>query len=134
MDLEFIDIDINYVKPKATIHMSGRLGFNTEAIKVMNLKEKKFFKVALSKSEGIGNGNIYLIDDENFEGTAKISKAGDYYYLNVGGLFDKIGVDYKTYSVIYDLVKEQYGTRDMFVLKQRKPKLRRDKKQEQIED
>lgn len=134
MDLEFIDIDLKYVKPKATIHMSGRLGFNSEAAKVMKLKDKRYFKVALSKAEGIGNGNIYLIDDEHFEGTAKVSKAGDYYYLNVGGLFDNIGVDYKGFSIIYDIKKEQYGSKDMFALKQRKPKPRGDKKQDNNED
>ena len=111
----------------STIHISGRLGFNAEAIKFMNLEKRKYFRVAINEEESVSNGNIYLIDDEEFNGTAKVSKAGDYYYLNVGGLFDKLDIDYKKYSVIYDIKKEQYNLKDMFVLKRRSPKLRAQK-------
>ena len=120
INLKFIEIDTNPIKPKATIHASGRLGFNLEAINFMELDKKKYFKVAIQDENGVGVNNIYLIEQGNSTGAAKVAKAGDYYYLNVGTLFDDIEEDYKNFTVIYDIKMELYNGRDMFVLKKRK--------------
>ena len=86
----------------------------------MELDKKKYFKVAIQDENGVGVNNIYLIEQGNSTGAAKVAKAGDYYYLNVGTLFDDIEEDYKNFTVIYDIKKELYNGRDMFVLKKRK--------------
>ena len=130
MELEFIEIDTNPIKPKATVHASGRLGFNIEAINFMELASKKNFKVAKSKTEDGELKNIYLIDMEG-AGTAKVSKAGEYYYLNVGLLFEDLGLDFKNYTIIYDIKKGQYEGRDMYILKMRKPKQKKIKEEHQ---
>ncbi len=131
INLKFIEIDTNPIKPKATVHASGRLGFNVEAIDFMELSNKKFFRVAVADDNGTALKNIYLIEQDNSEGTAKVSKAGDYYYLNVGNLFEDLEIDYKDYTIIYDIRKQLYEERDMYVLKMRKPKKK--KKNEDIE-
>jgi hypothetical protein len=120
-NLKFIEIDINPARPKATIHASGRLGFNIEAISFMDLNKKKFFKVAVEDQDGVSVNNIYLIEQESPNGAAKIAKAGDYYYLNAGMLFDDLEEDYKNFTIIYDIKKELFDGKDMFVLKKRKP-------------
>lgn len=129
INLKFIEIDTNQIKPKATIHLSGRLGFNIEAINLMKLGPGKFYRVAIADDSGGDVSNIYLIEQDDDAGAAKIAKAGDYYYLNVGSLFDDLGEDYKSYTIIYDIKKELYNDKDMFVLKKRKP-LRKKNKQE----
>jgi hypothetical protein len=131
INLKFIEIDTNPIKPKATVHASGRLGFNVEAIDFMELSNKKFFRVAVADDNGTALKNIYLIEQDNSEGAAKVSKAGDYYYLNVGNLFEDLEIDYKDYTIIYDIRKQLYEERDMYVLKMRKPK--RKKKNDDIE-
>jgi hypothetical protein len=132
IDLKFIEIDTNPIKPKATVHASGRLGFNAEAIEFMQLITKRNFRVAIT-ADGEGSlSNIYLIEQDSSTGAAKVAKAGDYYYLNVGNLFEESEVDYKKYTVIYDIKKQLYNDSDMFVLKMRKP-LKRKKEKEELD-
>lgn len=121
INLRFIEIDTNPIKPKATVHASGRLGFNIEAINFMELAKRKFFRVAIGDEDGVSVSNIYLIEQDDATGAAKIAKAGEYYYLNVGSLFEELEEDYKNYTVIYDVKKQLYDGKDMFVLKKRKP-------------
>ena len=128
MELEFIEIETNPIKPKATVHASGRLGFNSEAINFMNLGNKKSFKVARNRTEDGDLKNIYLID-LNGDNNAKVSKAGEYYYLNVGFLFEDLGIDYLNYTIIFDIKRGQYESNDMYILKMRKPKSKKIKEE-----
>src|ERR1700761_4146361 len=102
INLKFIEIDTNPIKPKATVHASGRLGFNLEAINFMQLQNKRNFRLAIADEDGTSVKNIYLIEQDNSNGTAKVAKAGDYYYLNVGNLFEDLNIDYKAFTIIYD--------------------------------
>jgi len=122
MDLKFIAIDTNPIKPKATVHASGRLGFNSEAIDFMGLTNKRYFRVAVTNEDGKPLKNVYLIEQEEAANAAKVAKSGEYYYLNVGNLFEQLDVDYKEYTIIYDIRKMMYDDKDMYVLKMRKPK------------
>ena len=122
MNLKFIEIDTNPIKPKATVHATGRLGFNIDAINFMNLANKENFKVATSEDEGEELKNIYLIHSEEDKSAAKVSKSGDYYYLNVGNLFEDLDIDYKNFTVIFDIKKDYYNNKEMYVLKMRRLK------------
>lgn len=113
MGFKFIDIDLSRGKPKATIHSSGKLGFNIEAAKTMDLQNKNFFLLAQDEED---EKKIYLIENEDGKGAARVSKAGLYYYLNAGDAFDKLGFNYKGYTIIFDIAKDQYNNRDMYVL------------------
>lgn len=120
LNLKFIEIDTDPCKPKATIHATGRLGFNIDANKFMCLSEKRNFRVAVNDEDGTEIKNLYLIEDKESNGAAKVAKSGDYYYLNVGDLFDRLALDYKQFTIIYDISKQQYNSKDLFVLKMRK--------------
>ncbi|WP_343533952.1 hypothetical protein [Pedobacter sp.] len=122
INLKFIEIDTNPVKPKATVHATGRLGFNLDAISFMDLANKENFKVATTGEEGEELKNIYLIHSEEDKSTAKVAKSGDYYYLNVGNLFDDLDIDYKNFTVIFDIKKDYYDNNEMYVLKMRRLK------------
>ena len=122
MDLKFIPIDTNPIKPKATVHASGRLGFNSEAIDFMGLTNKRYFRVAVTNEDGKPLKNVYLIEQDEAANAAKVAKSGEYFYLNVGNLFEQLDVDYKEYTIIYDIRKMMYNEKDMYVLKMRKPK------------
>lgn len=115
MKLKFVEINLNRTKPKATIHQSGKLGFNNEASTCMNLQAQKTYKLATDED----GDNLYLLEANEESGTAKIAKAGQYYYLNVGDAFDALGIDYKNNTVIFDIKKEDYEGKEIFVLQKR---------------
>lgn len=129
MKIKIINIDLNRSKPKATIHYSGKLGFNREAANVMNLAEKRTFQFATDEER---NEVLYLIESSEDKGVAKISKAGTYFYLNVGDAFDALGFNYKTYTIIFDIAKDDYNGKTVYVLTQKRKILRKDKKDELI--
>ncbi|MCX2575069.1 hypothetical protein [Pedobacter sandarakinus] len=122
INLKFIEIDTDPIKPKATVHASGRLGFNIDAINFMDLANKNNFRVAVTGEEGEELKNIYLIDDGEYKSSAKVAKSGEYYYLNVGNLFDDLGIDFKNFTVIFDIKKDYYENKEMYVLKMRRLK------------
>lgn len=104
-------MEINYWKPttslgvvKATIHQSGKLGFSQAAIDKLNLSQNTYIMIGTNK-ENKKDNNIYMaISKESNDLAIKVNKAGNYYYLNTKDFFNEIGVDYKSKSVIYDIV------------------------------
>uniref|UniRef100_A0A832D0P7 Uncharacterized protein n=1 Tax=Ignavibacterium album TaxID=591197 RepID=A0A832D0P7_9BACT len=104
-------MEINYWKPttslgvvKATIHQSGKLGFSQAAIDKLNLSQNTYIMIGTNK-ENKKDSNIYMaISKESNDLAIKVNKAGNYYYLNTKDFFNEIGVDYKSKSVIYDIV------------------------------
>ena len=120
MEIEFIKANTSKLKPKATIHMTGKLGFNIEASNLMGLNEKMSFLIGKDK---IDENRFYLFQSED-EGSATVAKGGNYYYLNAGNAFDLLGMDYKQYTLMFDVSKDKYNDKDIYVLKKREPKLR----------
>lgn len=103
---------------KATIHKSGKLGFSSGAEEFMKIVNNAFFKIGFN--DNIDDGNIYMVPSETEEGAFKISKAGQYYYINLKNVFDKRGIDYKNKSYIYDIKKEISDDINYFILIKRK--------------
>ncbi|MCT3763019.1 hypothetical protein [Elizabethkingia anophelis] len=103
---------------KATIHKSGKLGFSSGAEEFMKIVDNAFFKIGFN--DNIDDGNIYMVPSEIGVGAFKISKAGQYYYINLKNVFDKRGIDYKNKSYIYDIKKEKSDNTDYFILIKRK--------------
>ena len=117
-----IVITIN--KAKATIQFSGRLGFNMDAIELMQMANRKsFFLAQDEENEEI----LYLMPQNDLEGDAKLAKAGSYYYLNVGDAFKNMGIKYKEYTVMYEVEKAEYEGSDIFVLNNKRSIKRKDK-------
>lgn len=104
-------MEINFWKPtlsqgvvKATIHQSGKLGFSQAAIDKLELAQNTYVMIGTSKDNRKDNSIYLVISDESNEMAIKVSKAGNYYYLNSKDFFNEIGVDYKSKSIIYDIV------------------------------
>lgn len=91
------------VKLKATIQASGRLGFTDETAKSLRLDAGVPMKFARDNERDV----LYLArlqeeDEDSFE----VKKSGDYFYLATRTLFDTLGIDYHTHSVIFDFARD----------------------------
>jgi len=110
MSLEFADVKTAPLKPKATVHRSGKIGFNSDAADFMGLKGDEEFCVAYDQEQG-PHGNLYLLPpgpDKPDESCIQVAKAGEYFHLNLRRFFERYGIEYETYKFIYD-VKEREG-------------------------
>jgi hypothetical protein len=122
MKLKFIkahEIDKNV---KCAIHKTGKLGFSSAAIKKLEITPDKSIGIAINEEDDTDE-NLYMaihsgVNDEHF----KISKAGEYYYVNTKALFDKMGIDYRNRKIIYDIVDFEYEDFTMFKLIRREVK------------
>jgi hypothetical protein len=120
MQLTFLDIDSTVAKPKATIHITGKLGLSKEAEKLMQLTDTRYFRLAVDGSVE-NSKNLYLVESTAEEkGSVKVSKAGAYFYLNTPAVFDKLNINYTDYKIMYDIIKGDYQGKSMFILKRRK--------------
>jgi hypothetical protein len=115
MEIEFIIDSIGKLKPKATIHMTGKLGLNQEASDLIGKIDAKSFLIGKDVNDSM---KLYLLDSEAV-GSVKVSKAGNYYYLNAANVFDKLNIDYKNKIYVYDISKDTYDKKEIFVLSQR---------------
>jgi len=132
MDIEFFkasELDSNI---KATIHANGKLGFNRNAEKRLNLEQAKTVKIGRTK-EYEKDGTLFLITttEMDVDGFA-IMKSGAYYYANTRSLFDKLNENYETVKVIYDISEIDHDGQQIFKLKRRT--LERKKGESDIED
>lgn len=103
-------------KSKVTIHKNGRLGFNSNAQRKMNISDKMFIKIAPTDNFE-KDGSLFLVtsvieDEETFN----ISRAGDYYYANTKSLFDHLSIDYDNFKIIYDIFDDEYEGEKVFKL------------------
>jgi hypothetical protein len=119
MKLKFYKATDIVSKAKATIHKTGKLGFSSEAISYLGIKEGLFIKFAQNEEDEI-DINLYAVlcetqEDDGF----KIYKAGSYYYVNTKGLFDSIGVAYIPNTIIYDLIKTEYEGQQIIKMNRR---------------
>ena len=119
MELNFLSIAELNNKAKATIHMSGKLGFNSEAAELMKLDSVSSFKVAID-GELSNYKSIFLlptqVEDDN---TVKLLKAGEYYSLSLASIFNKLEINYTDYKVIFDITVENYKEDVIYKLKKR---------------
>jgi hypothetical protein len=121
MSLTFGDVRTSPKKPKASIHKSGKLGFNGDAADVMDLSGDEEFAVAYDEDDG-PTGDLYLVADEvdaPEESLIEVAKAGDYFYLNLRRFFDRQEVEYERYKFIYDIEEIDGGDWNGYHLKRR---------------
>lgn len=117
MAIEIIKVSASKTKPKATIHLTGKLGFNMEASNLMKLQGGKLFHFAKETED---EGKFYLIEGMEADGAVKVSKAGQYFYLNLPDAFDKVGLNYKEETIMFDITEDLYHGKPMYILKKRK--------------
>jgi hypothetical protein len=108
MKLKFIKAEETERNAKATVHTTGKLGFSKDAIEYLGINEGNSIQFA-QNTEDDNDVNLYArVYSGIQEGAFRISKAGDYFYVNTKNMLDALGVDYKSTKIIYDLVKGEY--------------------------
>jgi len=116
IELEFKPQPKIRLKPKCTIHKNGRLGFNTEAIQLMNIDSTKHAMIAINKKDK-SDKNLYIkISTFNENGSYKIVKAGAYYYLYTALFFNDMEIDYINKKIMYDVERFSYKGTELFKL------------------
>ena len=119
--MQFLNVDNTTTKPKATIHVTGKLGFNMEAAKLMAFDEETRYRVAVDDASNASR--VYLVTASTSEkSVVKVAKAGQYYYINLAPIFRQIGMEYEKYIISFDVDKSEYEGNDMFVLTRRRKK------------
>ncbi|MGU3377672.1 hypothetical protein [Chryseobacterium sp. M5A1_1a] len=103
-------MELKIIKPtkksklKLTVHKSGKLGFSKDCDRLFNLDVNRFVKFAKDNDENTYLKIFNLPDGETF----KISKAGDYYYVNDLELLKDLKVS-AIQSVTFDLYPSEDG-------------------------
>lgn len=128
MKLKFFKAEEIENNAKATVHTTGKLGFSSDAIDYLKLSDGKSIQFGKNE-EDESDPNLYAVVYEGIqEGAYKLSKAGDYFYVNCKSLLDTLGIDYKRTKVIYDLVKTEYEGQT--IIKMLKREIKKKKKEE----
>lgn len=102
MDLTFYKQKENTSNAKLTVQKTGRLGFSKGAIEMTGIKRNTFAKFGSDNEK-----NMFLVlSDKEDEFSFKVSKAGEYYYINARNLLRELDIDYKSKNTfIFDLFK-----------------------------
>lgn len=92
---------------RATIQMSGKLGFTTEAAQKLGLSDDKTIVFSKDGDESIdGRLVLYMqVLSGQHEDGFRVNKAGQYFYLSAKALFDTFKVPYAKKSIALDLTK-----------------------------
>lgn len=122
MKILFIKADEIDRNIKCSIHKSGKLGFSSTAIDKLGLSNDKSVMIGVNEEDS-DDENLYMsVEDGVKEEAFKISRAGEYYYANTKALFDKLGIDYRAKTIIYDIVDFEYEGMKMYKLIKREKK------------
>ena len=116
MKLKFIkseDIDKNV---KCAIHKTGKLGFSSNAIDKLSLSTDKTISIAINEEDKEDENFYMVVNESQQESSFKLSKAGNYFYVNTKALFDSLGIDYRNEKIIYDIVDFEYEGTNMYKL------------------
>ena len=126
MKLRFIDPTIRKLKPAARIHASGKLGFNSDAAKFMDLGKLPSYVVATSDSEQ-DRLQIFFIDSRISDAIESpppitVAKAGKYFYVQFINILNQLNIGFRDKKIVFDIERREYRGFDMFVLTIREQK------------
>jgi len=117
MKLEFISASSFESNVKCSIHKNGKLGFSSSACTKLKIEAGKSVLFA-KNSEDVKEENLYIVvQDSNEVDGFRLNKAGNYFYLNTKALFDELGIDYRSKSIVYDVVNTDMMHEDNKVFK-----------------
>lgn len=119
MKLNYFNAKDFSVKLKATIHKSGKLGFTRQTAEALGFegKEESYIKFAYDEED---NKALYMVNGTANDGSSfRINKAGNYYYANTSVLFDKLGINYKGKTCIFDMIKIENEGLDLYKMTKR---------------
>lgn len=125
MELIFVKANELDRNVKCSIHKTGKLGFNDNAIKKLAIDSTKSIKIAYEDND-IDLKCIYMeVVNEVTEEAFKIIKAGEYYYINTKPFFDSKGIDYTEGNLKYEITDYEHEGKKMFKLTKKINKKRR---------
>lgn len=129
MKLKFLDAKEFEANLKCTVQGNGKLNFSAAAIKILGLNNQKSVKFAMNEDSKGGDELYIIIQDKLSDDAFKVNKAGNYYYLNAKALFDNLGLDYRSHSIIFDIMKtdEVVDGQTLYKLNRRKGRVRKSK-------
>lgn len=91
---------------KGTVHQNGKVGFSAGANKLMGLDENRTFRVSRNVTDPADNC-LYMVPAAADDAKAfRISKAGNYYYLRIRHILEKMKINYKENKVIFDISED----------------------------
>lgn len=116
-------------KFKATVHKSGKLGFTDATARELGFDKSNEPYVKFARDDE-DPSTLYLINVRHEDEDAfRVYRAGNYYYVNTKLMFDSLGVDYKTVSVAYDMIKLDDENEEGEVYKMNKRIIKRSEKE-----
>jgi len=123
MEIKFVDPTIRALVPIARVHSTGRLGFNSDAAKYMNLNDSASFIVGVPESEE-ERLMFFLIDSKisdqlQVPPSLEVTRSGQYYSLKFKNLFNQLEIDFRDEKLEFTIEKNEFKGFDMFVLTQR---------------
>ena len=102
IDMRILSAQQFNCKLKVTIQQTGRMNFTADTANALGLtvgKGVKFF------TDGEPEQLCMAIMREKDADSFSIIRSGAYYYVPAQLMFDDLGVDYRNYTVFYDLVR-----------------------------
>lgn len=103
--LKLINAALYATKLKATIQLTGKLGFTKETIDALDLNDQKSIQFAADENDA--KKLFMIVHESQIPEAFRINKAGEYLYLNTKQFFDAIGYNYKDYSIMFDLCRAE---------------------------
>ena len=92
------------VKMKCTIQKTGKLGFTSGTAKALKLNPESYIKIAGEDDQP--DVKYLIVCNEPDEDGFKVDLVSGYYSLPTTVPFNELGVDYKNYTIMYDLTRE----------------------------
>ena len=88
-------------KLKATVQRTGKLGFTSETLAALNIKQGTHVRIA----EDTESKRVLWLGvlQEPADNAFPVNKAGEYYYVNTTKLFEKIGLDFRKKNCMFDM-------------------------------
>lgn len=116
---EFVDAQSEPLRPKASIHKSGKLGFNSDAAEFLDLESGMEFQLAVPQDSSPEDCLLLVPSSEEYPERSKVSvaKAGDYYYIHLRNYFDMAGVPYEETKYRYEIESTNREGVDLYVLR-----------------
>jgi len=88
-------------KLKATVQRTGKLGFTSETLVALHIKQGTHVRIA----EDTESKKVLWLGvlQEPADNAFPVNKAGEYYYVNTTKLFEKVGLDFRRKNCMFDL-------------------------------
>jgi len=114
MKLKFIKANELRPRAKATVHLTGKLGFSSECEDYMGIKEGMGLSIGINEGDEKDLNLYVMVQEQPENGAFKIQKTGEYFYINAKLLFQELDIDFKNKRTIFDITRMEFEGTPMF--------------------